>query len=51
MVELASVIFALSMGVREDIILAWPLKAISRDKTARLGFHGFMTAKKLHYFT
>ncbi len=47
-VELAGIILALSIEVLKGIILAQLLKATSREKTARPGSHGFMTAKKLH---
>ncbi len=48
-VELASVILALLMEVLVGVILAQPLKAISREKTAQLGSYGVMTTRKLYY--
>ena len=50
-VELADVIFALSMEVLISVIFAQPLKAISRKKMAQLGFHKFVPARKLQCFT
>ncbi len=47
-VELVGVILALSMEVLEGVIPAQPLKAISGEKTAQPGSHGFVTARKLH---
>ena len=47
-VELASVILTLAMEILVDVIFVQPLKAISREMTARPGFHGFVIAKKLH---
>ncbi len=50
-IELAGVIFALSMEVLVGVILTQSVKAISRKKTAQPGSHGFVAAKKLHCLT
>ncbi len=47
-VELVRGTLALSMKVLVCLILAQPLKATSREKMARLGFHGVIASRKLH---
>ncbi len=47
-VELVGGILALSMEVLVGVILAQPLKATSREKTARSDCYGFVASRKLH---
>ncbi len=47
-VELVGSILALSMEVLVGVILAQPLKATSREKTARPGSHGVVASRKLY---
>lgn len=49
MIELAGVIFTLSIEVQIGIIFTQSLKATGRDKTAQLSSHGFVIVKKLYY--
>ncbi len=50
-VELVGGTLALSMEVMVGVILAQPLKATSRKKTARPGSHGVVASRKLHCLT
>ncbi len=45
MIKLIGIILALSIEVLVDVILAQPLKAISRERMAWPGFQGFVAAK------
>ncbi len=47
MVELVSIILALSMEVMVDVILTQPLKATIREKTAWPHSHGFVAILKV----
>ncbi len=47
-VELVGGTLALSMEVLVGVILTQPLKATSREKTARPGSHGDVANRKLH---
>ncbi len=47
-VKLVGCIFALSMEVLVDVILAQLLKAISGEKIARPGSHGVVASRMLH---